>query len=151
MTDSERASALRKDLKSMGYNARKVSVRCTDGAIHVTVKTLGVDYDAVEKAAEAYSHIHRCDVTHEILSGGNTFVFVAESYELEKLHTELAKDIVVHKDMDKKITDEVTLTYDTWVDSYVFRTKEETLYQVHDAAVQRVAGRIIDKAAQEAA
>lgn len=77
-TTKEAAARMRKELKAAGYNSRKVSVR-TDyysmgSSIHVTVRARGVDGATVKAIANAGERIDRCEITGEILSGGNLFV-----------------------------------------------------------------------------
>jgi hypothetical protein len=71
---------IRKSLKELGYNSRKVSVREDSGGlswcIRITIKDENVDEQAVKEIAQKAKKIDRCEVTGEILGGGNTYVFV---------------------------------------------------------------------------
>lgn len=82
MTDSERIATIRKALKEHGYNNRKVSVRYDGYAIWLTIKNLAIDIKEVEQFAQGYESYERDEFTGEILSGGNTFVFVDYAYGL---------------------------------------------------------------------
>lgn len=82
MTDNERLAAIRKELKEHGYNNRRVSVRYDGYAIWVTVKEFEIDIKEIENIANKYENYSIDERTGEILSGGNTFVFVDYDYRL---------------------------------------------------------------------
>lgn len=82
MTDSERVVAIRQALKEHGYNNRKVGVRYDGYAIWLTIKDLAIDIKEIEQLAKGYESYDRDEFTGEILSGGNTFVFVNYAYGL---------------------------------------------------------------------
>lgn len=82
MTDSERGVAIRQALKEHGYNNRKVGVRYDGYAIWLTIKDLAIDIKEIEQLAKGYESYERDEFTGEILSGGNTFVFVNYAYGL---------------------------------------------------------------------
>ncbi len=88
MSTKERAAQMRKEFKANGWNARKVSVRVEyysmGSSIHVTVKDPTVDVAKAKEIAKAGESIDRCEITHEILSGGNCFVHFGLSDEVEK-------------------------------------------------------------------
>ena len=56
-------------------------------SINIDIKTL-VSKSAVKEIAQKYEKIDRCEVTGEILSGGNTFVSV--NYDLRKVNIDSA-------------------------------------------------------------
>lgn len=84
MTTTDRAAAIRKALKAKGWSSRKVSVRADyysmGSSINVSIKDPDVPLDAVKKIAEGHESISRCEMSGEILSGGNRFVHVAYDY-----------------------------------------------------------------------
>lgn len=84
MIRKEKAQAIRKNLKAAhGYTARQVSISCSRGsAINITIKCPLVKKHLVEAAAKGYESIDRCKFSGEILSGGNTFIFVSYAREL---------------------------------------------------------------------
>ena len=82
MTDSERIAAIRKVLKEHGYSNRKVGVRYDGYAIWMTIKDLAIDIKEIEQLSKEYESYDRDEFTGEILSGGNTFVFVNYAYGL---------------------------------------------------------------------
>lgn len=79
LTETEIAKAIRKELKEkLGYTSRQVSVRCSNGnAIRVEIKDKTIERKAIEDIAYPYEAVDRCEVTGEILAGGNTYVFVS--------------------------------------------------------------------------
>lgn len=83
MNTTEVAKTIRKNLKNdLGLNARQVGVRAPDVyAVYVTVKDPAVDIKDVEKIAKAHESYERDERTGEIMTGGNTFVFVTYSDE----------------------------------------------------------------------
>lgn len=85
MNTTERAKEIRKALKEHGWNARKVSVRSDyfsmGSEIRVVIKDPAVDLETVEKIANEHESISRCEITGEILSGGNRYVSVRYSEE----------------------------------------------------------------------
>lgn len=82
-TDSERLAAIRQALKEHGYSNRKVGVRYDGYAIWLTIKDLAIDIKEIEQLAKGYESYERDEFTGEILSGGNTFVFVNYAYGLK--------------------------------------------------------------------
>lgn len=70
-------SALRADLKSTGFNARKVTVRRDNSTLRVTIRDASVSLSTVRQIAERYTRVRRDERSGEILCGGNTFVDVA--------------------------------------------------------------------------
>lgn len=83
ITDSERLAAIRQALKEHGYSNRKVGVRYDGYAIWLTIKDLAIDIKEIEQLAKGYESYERDEFTGEILSGGNTFVFVNYAYGLK--------------------------------------------------------------------
>ncbi|MCD8875437.1 hypothetical protein K2V74_14030 [Mammaliicoccus sciuri] len=71
------AKEIRTELKKeLGYTNRQISVKNNWSSIDVVIKDDSVDREAVEKIAKPLEEVDRCEVTGEILAGGNTFVFV---------------------------------------------------------------------------
>ena len=67
---------LKKEITSkLGIKPSLISVRY-DGSYRIGLKDWAIDKEAVEEIAKAKQSVRRCEYTHEILSGGNTFVFV---------------------------------------------------------------------------
>lgn len=85
MNTTERAAEIRKTLKEHGWNSRKVSVRSDyfsgGSEIRVIIKDPDVDFQTVERVANEHESISRCEITGEILSGGNRYVSVRYSDE----------------------------------------------------------------------
>lgn len=75
LTRSDRAAAIRSELKLHGWTSRDVSVRvdsyslgCT---IHVTIRSASVRISAVQETIAHFERVDRCSTTGEILCGGN--------------------------------------------------------------------------------
>ena len=108
MSRNEKTAAIRKQLKAMGYNARQVSVRgsrCTySSSIDVTIKDASVPLPAVKAVVDQYTAVRRCEVSGDILGGGNTYTSVdyahdivtAKAEQIEpQLSDEPGRDVVV--------------------------------------------------------
>lgn len=76
-TNTTPAQALRAALKAAGFNARRATVRERGGSLYVSIRDAGASLSKVEAIANKFSLVNRCELTGEILSGGNTFVFVS--------------------------------------------------------------------------
>lgn len=77
LTCAERTAKIRAALKSeLGASARDISVRISGGSIRVDIRSCNFRKSDVERIAYQFQSIDRCKTTGEILSGGNTFVFV---------------------------------------------------------------------------
>jgi len=79
ISTTDRAAALRAELKKLGISSRQVSIR-TDyysggSAIHVMIKDPSISLAKVESLATVHESIHR-DMFGEILSGCNRYVSV---------------------------------------------------------------------------
>lgn len=53
------------------------------GEQKITIKDLAIDIKEIEQLAKGYESYERDEFTGEILSGGNTFVFVNYDYGLK--------------------------------------------------------------------
>jgi hypothetical protein len=73
-TNLRPADALRAALKSAGFNARRVSVRHDHSTLRVTVRDPSASLTQVKAIAAPFESVRHCQVTGEILSGGNTFL-----------------------------------------------------------------------------
>lgn len=78
MSTKERAAQMRKEFKANGWNARKIGVRTEyfsmGSAIHVTVRDASVDCNKAKEIAGGFERIDRCEISGEILSGGNCYL-----------------------------------------------------------------------------
>lgn len=87
MSTKERAAQMRKEFKALGWNSKKIGVRTEyfsmGSAIHVTVKDASVDYATAKRIAEAFERIHRCEITGEILNGGNCYLHFGMTEEVK--------------------------------------------------------------------
>jgi hypothetical protein len=82
MNVKETAKQIRKELKEK-FPFTKFSVRCErSGSINVSWTDFPTE-KAVEEVVSKYEQIQRCEVTGEILSGGNLFVFTRQTWSNE--------------------------------------------------------------------
>jgi hypothetical protein len=82
------ADQIKKELKDMGYNSRRVGVR-TKGAgysdsIRITIKDVSIREDDIQKIADRYESVRYDEYTGEILSGGNLYITVEYDYDAVK-------------------------------------------------------------------
>ena len=76
MARCTKGKELKKEITTkLGIKPSLISVRY-DGSYRIGLKDWAIDKEAVEEIAKAKQSVRRCEYTHEILSGGNTFVFV---------------------------------------------------------------------------
>lgn len=85
-TAKEKAAALRKIYREKGWNARQISVRSESfsmgEAVNVSVKGAEVDFEEAERLAkQTCESVRRCEMTGDILSGGNCYVSVSDRRE----------------------------------------------------------------------
>ena len=85
LSTKDRAARIRAELKAMGWSSRDVSVRAETyslgATIRVTVRNPAVPMAAVRKVAGVYQTVSYCQVTGEVLGGGNTYVEVEYARE----------------------------------------------------------------------
>jgi hypothetical protein len=90
-TSDKPSDKLRSALKRAGLNARRVTVRHDHTTLRVTIRDASVSLTQVQEIAGAFESLRRCQVTGEILLGGNTYVDVAYDKEVIKpLKAEIA-------------------------------------------------------------
>lgn len=87
---AETAKSIRTALKAAGMSNRQVSVKSSrysmGSSVTVEILDLSVNMALVKKIAMAHETCRRCEVTGDILSGGNRFIFVnVDSAALEAL------------------------------------------------------------------
>ena len=77
---AETAKTIRTALKAAGIGNRQVSVRAKSysmgSSVNVEILDLSVNMALVKKIAMAHETCRRCEVTGDVLSGGNRFIFV---------------------------------------------------------------------------
>ena len=88
----QKAAEIRKQLKTLGYSARDVSVRSDHNSLDITIRRNGLNVKAIKAIAEAFDPVHRCEVSGEILSGG-TYIFIRFSDEVTDTMTQLVKKL----------------------------------------------------------
>lgn len=89
------AKEIRTGLKNeYGYNRNQVSVTVSDEAVRVTVKDPNVNCEKVKDFAMQYKDVDIDELTGEILSGSNTYIF----FENIAINPQLLK--IVNKALD---------------------------------------------------
>jgi len=77
---------IRKQMKKeLGYNAKQVSVGSKNGNCTFTIRDAKVNKGKVKEFANNFEKIDRCQMTGEILLGGNTFVNVYSTDEVKNV------------------------------------------------------------------
>lgn len=99
MTTTEYAAEIRQILKRKhGWNSRQVSVRAEyysmGSSIEVEIKDAAVPLPTVKALAEKAEHVRRCEVSGEILGGGNRYVSVRYSHDAQTIHGRRYADAV---------------------------------------------------------
>lgn len=83
---AEDAALIRAELKRHGWGARHISVRSEEyslgSSITVTIKAAGIPLATVREIALRAEHVRRCEVTGDILGGGNRYVSVSFDRDL---------------------------------------------------------------------
>ncbi len=107
MTATESAAMIRKALKrDHGWTGRQVSVRSEyysmGSSIHVRIKDPSVNPALVRKVAGCHQRVRRCEISGEILSGGNMFVNV--SWDHDVLRTMSAQYLDAVETAERAIT-----------------------------------------------
>jgi hypothetical protein len=83
MKISEKIAKLRKELKDLGYNNRKISVTNGGGnlessiRVHFKFTPTEEEISKVRKIAIQYKEASYCPVSGDFLAGGNTFVHIS--------------------------------------------------------------------------
>lgn len=82
------AQQLKAAIKAAGIPTRQISVTTSypgyETVIHVTVKDVAIDLDAVKQIARRFESVDYDERCQEILAGGNTFVRVRYSSDVER-------------------------------------------------------------------
>lgn len=89
-TAAQDAKEIRRRFKELGWNAKKVGVTCSNysmgSSISVTIKSPEVVEETAESIAKDVAEsISRCEITGEILNGGNRYVHVGHSRECQEI------------------------------------------------------------------
>jgi len=153
----EKAQEIRNELKTLGYGRKQVSVRSRpvtySSAIDVTVKALGVDIEKVEEIANKAKSVRYCEVSGEVLMGGNTYVSVQYAHELDEAFAELAKDLDFESKHDVKVTDDILASWDEqrgWQFWKMHGSCGHHVLTVGTRGVRQYAGRFMNEAACKA-
>ena len=76
MTTQEIKTALKNELNKNGFKGFRISANASMSGIYIRVKAKEetTNKTLFQKICKKFEEIDRCEVTHEILQGGNTFV-----------------------------------------------------------------------------
>lgn len=134
MSTVNEASNLRKELKERGYSNRKVSVNHSycgySASITVTIKDLSIPLEIINDIACTYKSVRYCEITQEVLQGGNTYVQVDYDYELLENATEEKLE------QAEKIVKELESKEENFGD-ILFETSELSIYLYKSASYDR--------------
>lgn len=76
-TSNEIAKDIRTELKEMGLNSRKISVRKNGcNVVTVDIKDESIEREKIKQLANRHTAVEYCEKTGEVLAGGNIYVFV---------------------------------------------------------------------------
>ncbi len=85
----KKSEQIRGALKEIGCNQKMVTVKDRPGGyswgITITIRSAEVEMSKVEEVASKFESVDRCPVTHEILSGGNTYVHIRTTEEVQEI------------------------------------------------------------------
>ena len=100
LSNKERSGAIRNILKKAGYKLRDFSIRSRDcgysDETRIHVKNLSIKTKEIENLVKGFEEVERDEYSGEILSGGNTYIFVDYDYDTlynegERLKGEIAE------------------------------------------------------------
>jgi len=84
-TAAESTKIIRTELKKIGISNRRVSVRAENysmgSSINIEIKDATIAMSTVKAIAEKQERIDRCEITGDILSGGNRYLHISYSTE----------------------------------------------------------------------
>ena len=155
MDTKQAAATLRAQYKAAGWNARMVSVRTSyfsmGSSLRVTVRSADVDFAKAKAMAENVERISRCEITGEILSGGNRYVHVDMSEECQQAvaarHLDAVRTAVAELGSMSSQTHatvagtDATVSAGRWDDAF-----QLWLGQTHYAVYQRSEAGLVDAA-----
>lgn len=98
------AEEVRKALKDKGINSRRVSVRSDGNSLSIRIKDLSVCADMVTEIAKQFERIDYCQITQEILSGGNYFVSVSYDWQVESAIKKTPEFLALKEKIAQKLT-----------------------------------------------
>lgn len=93
---TEIAKETKDRLKRAGFNAKRVSVRheqySMGSTMHVTIRDPEIRESQVRELVQPAERIDRCEITGEILCGGNRFLDIRYSDEAEAIRRNRVRD-----------------------------------------------------------
>ncbi len=66
MSTTEKAAAIRAELKKLGINSRPVSVKTSHSSIRLTIKDFGITATELKNITTKYENYETCQATGEI-------------------------------------------------------------------------------------
>ena len=113
MTNRELNTVIKQELKDTGYNVKDFSVSVKDcgysTSVTVKIKNPEVNRKEVEKLLSHHEEYERDSRTNEILSGGNTYLFI--DY-IPGIFDEVAQEWAVTANLVLQSKDETTRIFD---------------------------------------
>ena len=113
MTNKEMNEAIKKELKKAGYNTKDFSVSVKDAgyetSIRIKIKSPEVNKKEIEKILNHWKVVDYDERTMEILSGGNTFLFIEY---LDGIFEEVSREFVADAMGAMESQDETTKIFD---------------------------------------
>lgn len=94
---------LRQELKALNITNKQVSVVNSHGSIDVRIKDINISEEKIQEIAKKYERVFYCEHSQEILSGGNTFVSVSYSWELERAIRKSEEFLNMKSDVEEKL------------------------------------------------
>lgn len=116
MNTTEKSKVIRETIKKeLGLNSRHVAVKTDNysmgSSINLNIKSMEAyeNMDRIKEIAEGQEKIRRCEYSMEILSGGNTFVFVRVEENVKREVASKYKDEIVElMDRTRELSDKTT-------------------------------------------
>jgi hypothetical protein len=95
---AQSAAEIRAALKGLGLSSRQVSVRASNfslgSSIDVRINDPDVPLSRVSEIAKQHEHVRHCEITGEILGGGNRYVSVEYSADAMRVIARRYEDAV---------------------------------------------------------
>lgn len=137
----EQAKKIREELKKIGITSKQVSVTSDYSSVDCKIKDFTIDPELVSNIAKKYERIRYCEFSHEILSGGNSFVFVSYDWQAESALMKSEKAISLQRKIEEEFLKlreqqgiEILKDFKLWKlsnNSYAFSKKNESLRQAN--------------------
>lgn len=94
---------IRSELKKLNITNKQVSVTGDRGSISIRIKDISVDEKAVSQIAKKFEKISYCEVSQEILSGGNTYVSIQLDWKYESALKKTEEFLALKAEVEKAL------------------------------------------------